>query len=242
MKILFSVLAALLLFSFAARAQTNSLSPAETEGLLLAKKIFSQVPPPSSNSAVLRVRPKGGEWTNCQVTSKVLVTRGFWKNIFTSDALKPAQEVLTVTHTPGKPNTYTHESTAGLSNKMLPSSRFAPFANSDFWLGDLALDFFHWPEQRVLKKEFHRNCACTVLESVNAGAEKNGYSRVVSWNTFDNDTFAVVEAYAYDANDKLLKEFTPKTFKKVNGQWTVKEIEIRNVQTGSRTRLEFELK
>jgi hypothetical protein len=40
----------------------------------------------------------------------------------------------------------------------------------------------------------------------------------------------------------LLKEFAPKSFKKVNGQWELQEMEIRNVQTGSRTRLEFDLK
>jgi hypothetical protein len=28
----------------------------------------------------------------------------------------------------------------------------------------------------------------------------------------------------------------------VNGQWELQEMEIRNVQTGSRTRLEFDLK
>ena len=40
----------------------------------------------------------------------------------------------------------------------------------------------------------------------------------------------------------MLKEFYPKDFKKVNGQWQVGSMEIDNVQTGSRTRLEFDLK
>ena len=31
-------------------------------------------------------------------------------------------------------------------------------------------------------------------------------------------------------------------FKKVNGQWQVQSMEMDNVQTGSRTRLEFDLK
>ena len=239
----FPLMAALSLFvAFGARAQTtNELSEAEIQGGLLAQKILAQTPPQNfSNTAVLRVRAAKGEWVNCAVTSKAVVSRGQWKNIFTSSALKPADEVFTVTHTLGQPNIYTHEAVSAGSPKMLPSSKTAPFANSDFWLGDLGLDFFHWPAQRVLKKEFHRNCACTVLESANSGSEKNAYSRIVSW--IDNDSFGIVEAYAYDGNDKLLKEFTPKTFKKINGQWQVKEIEIRNVQTGSRTRLEFDLK
>ena len=40
----------------------------------------------------------------------------------------------------------------------------------------------------------------------------------------------------------LLKEYDTKKLKKVNGQWQVEEMEIRNDQTGSRTRLEFDLK
>jgi hypothetical protein len=45
-----------------------------------------------------------------------------------------------------------------------------------------------------------------------------------------------------DFNGKLLKEFMPKSFKKVNGQWEVGTMQMENVQTGSRTRLEFDLK
>ena len=63
---------------------------------------------------------------------------------------------------------------------------------------------------------------------------------MVSW--IDNESGGIVQAEAYDLNNKLLKEFAPKSFKKVNGQWELQEMEIRNVQTGSRTRLEFDLK
>ncbi len=114
-----------------------------------------------------------------------------------------------------------------------------PFAGSDFWIADLGLEFFHWPEQKILKKEFRRNCACEVLESTNPQPATNGYSRVVSW--IDEDSGGIVHAEAFDAQNKLLKVFDPKSFKKVNGQWQLQEMEIRNVQTGSRTRLEFDL-
>ena len=248
MKILFSAMrlvflaAIFLVFTTGVKADpTNTLSEAEVEGQLFVQKILAQMPPENySNSATLRVRAKKGEWTNYVVTSRVLVGRDYWKNIFTSDALAPAHEVFTVTHTLDQPNAYIHEAIDGESEKMLPSSKATPFAGSDFWLGDLALDFFHWPEQRVLKKEFHRECSCTVLESVNPHPEPNGYSRMVSW--IDNDTLAVIDAYAYDAGGKRLKELSPISVKKVNGQYQVKEIEIQNVQTGSRTQLEFDLK
>ncbi len=114
------------------------------------------------------------------------------------------------------------------------------FAGSDFSIGDLGLEFFHWPQQKILKHEMRRSRPCKVLESTNPNPPPNGYSRVVSW--IDNETLGIVQAEAYDAKGELLKEFYPKTFKKVNGQWELQEMEIRNDQTGSRTRLEFDLK
>jgi hypothetical protein len=102
------------------------------------------------------------------------------------------------------------------------------------------LEFFHWPQQKVLKREMRRSRDCTVLESTNPNPSTDGYLRVVSW--IDNESSGIVQAEAYDAKNKLLKEFAPKSFTKVNGQWQLQEMEIRNVQTGSRTRLEFDLK
>jgi len=112
---------------------------------------------------------------------------------------------------------------------------------SDFWLCDLGLEFFHWPGQKVLPHTttLKRGREYTLLESTNPNPTTNGYSRVVSW--IDKETGGILEAEASDATGKLLKDFAPKSFKKVNGQWELQEMEIRNVQTGSRTRLEFDL-
>ncbi len=117
-----------------------------------------------------------------------------------------------------------------------------PFAHSDFWVADLGLEFFHWPEQKILPKPTNlaRGRDYTLLESTNPNPSTNGYSRVLSW--IDKETGGPLQAEAYDFNGKLLKEFMPKSFKKVNGQWALQEMEIRNVQTGSRTRLEFDIK
>jgi len=114
-----------------------------------------------------------------------------------------------------------------------------PFAGSDFWLMDLGLEFLHWPGQFVLRKELRSSTACTVLESVNPNPAALGYTRVISW--VDIDSGGLVFAEAYDARGLLLKEFAPKKLQKVDGQYQLREMEMRNVQTGSRTRIEFEL-
>jgi hypothetical protein len=101
------------------------------------------------------------------------------------------------------------------------------------------LEYLHWPDQRVTRKELCRTRSCKVLESVNPQPGTNGYSKVRTW--IDRDTLGVIFAEAYDANGKLLKEFSPKGISKVDGQWRVGELEMRNVQTGSRSRLVFDL-
>ena len=126
--------------------------------------------------------------------------------------------------------------------KWLGTEFIHSFSQSDFWAVDLGLEFFHWPAQKVLPKttNLKRGRDYTLLESTNPNPATNGYSRVLTW--IDKETGGILEAEAYDFNGKLLKDFAPKSFKKVNGQWELQEMEIRNVQTGSRTRLEFDSK
>jgi hypothetical protein len=116
---------------------------------------------------------------------------------------------------------------------------FTSFAGSDFWLADLGLEFFHWPGQKVLKTELRKSRECRVLESVNPQPATNAYSRVVSW--IDTETGGILHAEAYDAQNKLLKEFDTKKFKKVNGEWRLEAMEIENARTGSRSQIEFSL-
>ncbi len=115
-----------------------------------------------------------------------------------------------------------------------------PFAGSDFWAEDLALEFYHWPDQNIIKKEFKGGRGCMVLESINPNPSPGGYSRVDSW--IDEESLGIVHAEAFDSGGKLLKEFDPKLLKKVNGQWDLQKMEIRNVRIGSRTWIEFNLK
>lgn len=125
-------------------------------------------------------------------------------------------------------------------SKLTVDRLMRPFAGSDFWVADLGLEFFHWPQQKLLKKEVKRSQGCTVLESTNPNPSTNGYSRVVSW--IASESGGIVQAYAYDAQGKKLKEFYPTSLKKVNGQYQVQAMDMFNVQTGSRTRLTFDLK
>lgn len=150
------------------------------------------------------------------------------------------RERLTVAHHPQAPNRYELEvgEISGARRRVLNAEELMqPFADSDFWIADLGLEFLHWPEQKVLRYEMKRGRSCVVLESRLSDRPAAGYVRVVSW--LDRETGGIVQAEAFDARDRKLKEFAPKSFRKLNGRWQLQEMEIRNLQTGSRTRLEF---
>ena len=190
------------------------------------------------------------------IICKTIVTAANWQTIYEAK-LTNQMETLMVIHAAGQSNIYFYNPTNFTeqvpgwetfhcsaiffsSRQISGAATDVPFRRFRFLVADLGLEFFHWPEQKVLKKEVRRSRGCTVLESTNPDPSTNGYSRVVSW--IDNETLGIVEAYAYDAKGKLLKDFYPKDFKKVNGQWQVQTLVMENVQTGSRSRLEFDLK
>jgi hypothetical protein len=224
-----------------------------------------------TNTGTLRIRDAKRQRTEIQVELQTFITETNWQALyFTRGTNKDHAASLTVIHTENQPNEYrlaNFSRHAGDTNEFTTlrgPQAMIPFAGSDFWLADLGLEFLHWPAQRLLKKELKKGQSCYVIESKNPGRgarvesrEPNApstldprpstteYVRVVSWMDVDSvrdaGQAAIILAEAYDGKGKLVKEFEPKEFKKVHGQWQLKEMEIRNVQTGSRTRIGFNL-
>jgi len=243
------VVAFILLATVGAVAQTtNGLSDAEIQGRKLAQQLCDARPAENfTNTGVLQVRVGSGKRLESSLVVKTMANSNCWEILYSATLTVDKdlfEYALSATHTLGQPNIYhsIEENFAGHFEKdLLGNKTMTPFAGSDFWIVDLGLEFFHWPGQKILKKENTRGRGCMVLESTNPEPSTNGYSRVVSW--IDEESGGIVQAKAYDFNGKLLKEFAPKSFKKdVNGQWELQEMEIYNDQTRSRTRIEFDLK
>jgi hypothetical protein len=247
-----------ILFSAAGAAAetTNTLSASEIQGRQLAQQLCDARPETNftqtgffNQKGILKIHDKQGNTTNIFVSFRTRNFSGRFGTDWETECLAGltnAQdnfEFLSIKHWIGRPNRYAFLKVSQIINKdPIGNETMTPFAHSDFWVADLGLEFFHWPEQKILPKPTNlvRGRDFTLLESTNPNPSTNGYSRVLSW--IDKETGGPLQAEAYDFNGKLLKEFMPKSFKKVNGQWALQEMEIRNVQTGSRTRLEFDIK
>ena len=258
MKILSVAVAIILFMAAGATAETtNDLSDAEIQGQQLAKQLLEQSPATNfTQNGTLKIRDSKGMTTNIPIFWGTLVTTGYWRvsyvarqTNYDNDISSPSVE-LAIIHRNGEPNEYDfseYKGGVGRSQDFIPvrhlheNQVMIPFVKSDFWIADLGMEFFHWPEQKILKRENSRTRICKVLESTNPNPSTNGYSRVDSW--IDEETLGIVQAYAYDAQGRKLKEFYPKDFKKdVNGQWQVGMMEMINVQTKSRSQIEFDLK
>jgi len=249
--------AMILFFAAGATAETtNTFSDAEIQGRALAQQLCDAQPAGNfTNTGVLLIRNSKGETTKVPLDCFVFVAQTNWINFYVASRLEGSFHSESI----GYSNSFTRKFPIEIThfqNRLsiykfkfpspeppgLITDLYIPFAGSDFSIGDLGLEFFHWPQQKILPHttNLKRGRSYTLLESTNPNPTTNGYSRVLSW--IDKESGGILEAEAYDFNGKLLKNFAPKSFKKVNGQWELQEMEIRNVQTGSRTRLEFDLK
>ena len=245
---------------------TNGLSEAEIQGQQLVQQLSAQHPAEdSTQTGTLKIQNANDKQIEFPFKFVVFQEKGSTNWMYWSAAYIATVQQLTngtredqilIQHLDNRANWYCRMDVTQHKNRNSdnfaawagsagnPSKQSSPeltnsFANSDFWICDLGLEFFHWPQQNIIKKEFARGRGCMVLESTNPNPLPNGYSKVDCW--IDEETLGIVQANAYDARGKLLKEFEPKSFKKVNGQWQLQDMEIRNVQTRSRTQIKFNL-
>lgn len=202
-----------------------------------------------TNSGVLTIRQLGGRQRVIPVRFQTLVTSSNWLSIY--DAVAPDEtantERLTVIHSDGQPNQYllaeppSSSLTNAVPRKLTGHTAMVPFAGSDFWAADLGLEFLHWPQQRILKREMRRGQPCEVLESIDPDPAAGGYARVVSW--LDSESpHGIIHADAYDAHGDVMKQFAPKKLKKIQGQYQLEAMEIGNEKAGTRTVIELNLK
>jgi hypothetical protein len=224
--------------------QPKPLDPVESakQGRALADQIISIQPLESiTNMGVLKIRDPDGNRRELRLSFHTRVGETNWVSAYGVQVGPKEHVTLRVSHRGGQAD-YLITTDTGSNSRTRSyqgNETMIPFANSDFWVGDLGLEFYRWPEQRLIKKELRRSRLCRVLESINPKPTPGSYLRVVSW--IDNETDGIVHAEAYDLRNKLLKEFDPDEFVKVQGQLQLESMEISNRQTGSRTRIEFNL-
>ena len=210
-------------------------------GRALAKKLRSA--PPTENSVItgiLRIETKKDRLELVPLLCRIVTNETSWQTIYETHPTNGAPaEQLVIIHSPSQTNLYVHTLGTNAARSLVPAQANISFAGSDFWLTDLGLDFLHWPGQRLLKVEMRRSRWCDVLESIPAPGATNGYARVVAW--LDKETGGPIHVEAFDHTNKRIKDFRLGSFKKLEGVWHLRNMEIESRKTGSKTRIEFDL-
>jgi hypothetical protein len=183
----------------------------------------------------LRIRPAKGKRKSMAVRFRAFALGATLVNEYLI-----ADGTLTVKQQVGWDTLYEWTGTGKKVERLNEGQAILPFAGSDFWMIDLGLEMLRWPHQSVIERKLRRGELCSVLVSRPAKGVEGGYSKVVSW--VDEDSMGIVRAELFDGEGKLLKIFEPKSFKKIEGQWHLKEMEMRNEQANTRTSIVFDLK
>jgi hypothetical protein len=222
---------------------------AEKEGRALVAELLAQKPEQNTtNTGQVRIRDAAGKEREIPVRFEITATPTNWASVYETLASESGlgDVRLTVIHSGEQPNQYqllgpaAAGATNGLPKALAPDQTMIPFAGSDFWVADLGLEFLHWPRQRLLRKEMRHSKSCEVLESVNPQPVPGGYVRVVSWIIIEKP-HGLVHADAYNAQGERLKLFDPTNLEKVQGDYQLQEMEMRNRITRSHTWIKFNL-
>jgi len=216
------------------------------EGKALVEDLLTRRPPENTEIlGLLKMRPMEGSMIEVPIKMVVRVTAEGWEDIYQTQPVGPRLgEIFVVRHHGTKPSEYLFgefekPKEAPHPQPIEASQLFRPLAGLDFFLVDLGMEFLHWPSQKIIKKEMRKSRSCRVVESTNPHPSPESYARVLSW--IDFETGNLVMAQAYDASNRLLKEFSIRKISRDEGKVQLKEIEMRNEQTDARTRLEFNL-
>ncbi len=231
-----------------AQAANKPGQSSNAEGQALAAELRSARPTENLQvNGSLKLRDTDGRRTRVPFHYRFIYGEKSWQNIYQTEATREVPgEKLVVVHIEGQANHYLYSSEAETTRSpaepvaLTGDQAMRPFGRSDFWMTDLGLEFLHWPEQRIVEEakiRMRKGRPCKVLESINPRPGATGYTRVRSW--IDAEKRQPILAEAYGPDNKLIKEYEIGTVAKVNGQWELKDMEMRNAKTDSQTILEF---
>lgn len=142
---------------------------------------------------------------------------------------------LVIEQAEGDDDQYLYLPALGKVKRIKSSQRNQRFMGTDLTYGDL--------ESRDLRKaKLKRLADATVggadtytIEAIPEAAENSQYGKTISW--IHKTAFVALKVEFYDKKMKLLKTMSVHRLEKKDGRWIVMDSTVKNVQTGSKTRM-----
>lgn len=107
--------------------------------------------------------------------------------------------------------------------------------DSNFTWMDLSFSFLWWPGGRTVAYEPVKERDCYAVEIPVPSPGEDGVQAVRLW--IEPNLHVFMRAAALDATGGVVRKIEVESIKKINGIWTVKDVEVENCRTDTRTRL-----
>lgn len=122
------------------------------------------------------------------------------------------------------------------SKRIAGASKARPFVGSDLSNGDMRTEDLAHHSYRLLGEETVDGRACYKVEArPKDDATRTSYGYARRWIWIDKQRWVPLRVRFFDLGDKPLKELHATDWRQIEGLWRAHRIEIRNLQTGSRT-------
>lgn len=228
------------LLSLCATAQTNEVepapaapAPAPTAAVAklpsvdeLMRNLLDRLPSkPVLVSGELLTAPDDGEPRRLTISIRLRYPREATYTI--GDAFGKALEQLTVTRE-GSQVTYTYLSGDPLAAAPAPSPGSTIQNTAMSWM-DLTLGFLWWDGGRIIGREENRGQPCYVLDRHAPAQAMVPYASTRLW--VDTRVSMLMEAIGKDKLENPVRRLSVKSFKKINHEWMVKDLEVENLST-----------
>jgi hypothetical protein len=143
-------------------------------------------------------------------------------------------ESLTVTRPRGAEPSYTY--TVGDPPLPAPTPELAsPIRESDMsWL-DLTLSFLWWEAVSYGGVEDLRGQTCHIVDVVAPPGSEGPYARARLW--IDRQLLMLLQAEALDGDGRPVRRLWVESFKKINGRWMIKDMEVQAEPPLQRTKI-----
>lgn len=185
--------------------------------------------------AQLRELDKDGDATRTIDTQLVLE----WKAVPPQalfelrDAFGASLSRMVLHYPEGAPARYEYYRGEALEPAPVPDPEESVEGTAFSW-AELGMAFLWWPDARTTGAGMKKGRECYIV-SVPSPQPSPAFARVDLW--VDMKEFAVLQVETFDREDERVKRLEVKSLKKVDGQWTLEDIEVREFKTKRRTLL-----
>jgi len=242
-----SAAALLVAVLMAAPADGARAEPAPSAESLMQKSYEVSRFDASRSEATFRLIDKEGSERTRQTEGATLMQEGGRDNRrytrFTGPADIRNTATLLVEHAGGDDDIWIYLPTLKKTRRLSSSNKKDAFVGTDFSYGDVIGHRVEaWVHQVTGRDEAspHRPWVVESRPANPAVEAQSGYSRRISW--IDPATYLAERGEFYDRQGQLLKVMTqdkPQLGDEKRGRWQPMRMEMRNVQTGHRTVIEF---